>query len=566
MDVNLKLELSGLVDLLARQSNLERWCYQLLSVFSKELKLSYITLLVEKNHEPRVIASWLEDVFSYFSTALDLDDYNGVPVGMLQQARQAGQFVQTYADKPSQLFGVKADLRDKDWCRLLLPIKTHTENVGFLYAETKQPDYFEANLAHIERLLYQIAPDISARVLKQEVIDNYLSRRSVEAELEIRNYSINEYLALLRNLHEVTLSLSKAKNLDQLYRRAVELGRSHLGIDRMAIFLTDFEKNKMQGTYGTDPEGNLVPRGDFTSAIPDHPLVNEALSHRDHVVVRENAPLYFGLKQVGTGWNAMIAMWNGEECIGWLAADNLINQQMLTEHQRQILKLFGAALGQQIVIRRKHDELAMLNIELEERVMRRTRELEATNRALAEANQQLEQLSMQDDLTCVANRRFFDLSLNRYWQSAAKTGEPLSLIMIDVDYFKTFNDTYGHQEGDNCLRKIATSLDKLVKPYKKSIFSRYGGEEFACLLPGADAQMALNVAEKMLVCINRLDITNEAVGEGRVTISSGLHTITPISETTPEDLIEGADRALYQAKEWGRNQHHQWSEFTCEVS
>ncbi|WP_299012811.1 sensor domain-containing diguanylate cyclase [uncultured Photobacterium sp.] len=565
MDVSLKLELSHLVDLLARQSSLERWCYSLLSSFSKELKLTNITLMVEKNYEPRVISSWIDDQFRYFSTPLTLKDYNDVPVGMLQQARQTGQYVRTSVDRTSRVFGPKVDDGKNSCCRLLLPIKTHNGNVGFIYAETTEPNYFEANFEHIESLLYSIASDISARVLRQEVIDNYLTRRSVEAELEIRNYSINEYLALLRNLHEVTLSLSKVSSLDLLYRTAVDLGRSHLGIDRMALFLTDFNKNELQGTYGTDPDGNLVLRSDFTSAIPDHPIVNEALSHKDHVVVKENVPLYFGVKQVGTGWNAMIAMWNGNECIGWLAADNLINQRTLTEHQKEILKLFGAALGQQIVIRRKHVQLSELNAELEVRVLKRTHQLEATNRALAEANQQLELLSMQDGLTGVANRRFFDQTLDRYWKLAQKTEEPLSLIMIDVDYFKIFNDTYGHQEGDNCLIKIATSLDEIVKPYQKSIFTRYGGEEFACLLPSVDAKTTQSIAAKMRICINQLALTNELVDDGKVTISLGMHTITPTAGTMLEELIEGADRALYLAKEWGRNQYHQWSDLVCDI-
>lgn len=557
MVVCLKDEFNRLVDLLARQANMERWCHCLLSVLRKELKLSYITLMVEQNHETRVLSSLVSDDFKFYSNTLTLDGYNGVPTGLLEQAKKGGQYVRAYVDKP-----YKAIWRGGDdaWCQLLLPITMHNSNIGYIYAETQNPVYFEANFEQVENLLLLLASDISARVLRQEVIDHHLTRRSVEAELEIRNHSINEYLSLLRNLHEVTLNLSKASDLDQLYRNAVFLGRTHLGIDRMAIFLTDFEKNKMQGTYGTDPQGNLVQRTEFTSTIPDHPLVHEALSRKDHVVVKENAPLYYGTNQVGTGWNAMIAMWNGNECIGWLAADNLINQRMLTDHQKEILKLFGAALGQQIVIKRNHDQLTSLNAELEEHVLKRTRELQETNRALGDANQRLELWSMQDGLTGVANRRFFDLTLDRYWQKAKIKQVPLSLIMIDVDHFKAFNDTYGHLEGDNCLKKIASALEKIVKPYQKSLFTRYGGEEFACLLPKVDAQTAASIATELQACICQLALTHETVEEGKVTISLGCQTIIPNVDAGLEKLIEGADRALYMAKKYGRNQYYQWDD------
>lgn len=557
MVVSLKDEFNQLVDLLARQANMERWCHCLFSVLRKELKFSYLTLMVEQNYQTKVLSSLIDDEFKYYSTTLSLDEYNGVPAELLKQAKYSGRYVKASVDKPYKAIWRESD---SEWCQLLLPIKMHSSNVGFIYAETQEPAFFEENEEHIGNLLLLLASDISARVLRQEALDHHLTRRSVEAELEVRKHSINEYLALLRNLQEVTLSLSKASDLDQLYHNAIFLGRKYLGIDRMAIFLTDFETNKMQGTYGTDPQGNLVPRSDFTSQIPDHPLVHEALSRKDYVVVKENAPLYYGTNQVGTGWNAMIAMWNGNDCIGWIAADNLISQRMLSEHQKEILKLFGAALGQQIVIKRNYDQLTSLNAQLEERVLKRTEELQATNRALGDANQRLEQWSMQDGLTGVANRRLFDLTLTRYWQKALERQVPLSLIMIDVDNFKLFNDTYGHLEGDHCLKKIATSLDKAVKPYQKSLFSRYGGEEFVCLLPKVDTQTAALIASELKAIISQLALTHEAVDKGLVTISLGCQTLTPSNDIGLEKLIEGADRALYMAKKCGRDQFYQWDE------
>ncbi|MEZ8092623.1 sensor domain-containing diguanylate cyclase [Photobacterium swingsii] len=544
--------LNDLVEQLARQANMERWCHCLMSSLHKDLKLNSITLLVEQDDRTYVFASWSgKSDYRYYNQPLLMTEYNGVPMGLFEQAKQNHEFVRAYVSKPYKALW---NIEDNLWCQILLPIQMHGRNVAYIYAETADSARFESSLHYVERLLVVLASDISARVLQQEVIHHNITRRSIEAELEVRKQSITNYLGLMRNLHEVTLKLSQATQLDTLYRQAIELGRAYLGIDRMAIFLTDFESNLMLGTYGTSPEGLLVDRKAFNSQIPDHPLVNEALSHKNHVVVKENAPLYYGKEQVGTGWNAMIAMWNGVECIGWIAVDNLINQRALTEHQKEILKLFGAAIGQQIVIRRNYDSIKELNIDLEKRVIRRTQELQATNRALEEANRSLEQLSMQDGLTGIANRRFFDLRFARYWAVATKKQVPLTVMMIDVDNFKSYNDTNGHLEGDHCLKRIASRLESTLAPYKKSIVCRYGGEEFACLLPTVDKAMASLIAEDLRCAVAELGIPHRTQDTPYATVSIGVHTTIPAGEfSMSEALMTLADKALYAAKTQGRN-------------
>ncbi|MGF1724682.1 sensor domain-containing diguanylate cyclase [Photobacterium nomapromontoriensis] len=542
--------LRSLAGQLAKQADMERWCHCLLTTLKNELRLDTITVMVEQDGGTQVVANWLKRDFTYFPIPKRLEEYSGVPTGLYQQAKRSGQFVRVLMEKQDMPIWAE---RESQCCQLLLPISMHHRRVGFIYAETTHPDYFEHCVSEVEELLTLLASDIHARILQQEVLDHHLTRCSVEAELEVRNYSITQYLELLKKLHEVTLELSKASNLDQLYRNAVMLGRQYLGIDRMAIFLTDFEKNEMRGTFGTDPDGQLVSRHAFSSAIPDHPLVHEAMSRKDHVVVKDNVPLYFGTKQVGLGWNAMIAMWNGDNCIGWVAADNLINQRILTEHQKEILKLFGAALGQQIVIRRHHDTLTQLNLDLEERVNERTKELLVTNKALAEANQQLELWSMQDGLTGISNRRFFDHSLQSYWLSAYQNAAPISLIMIDVDYFKSFNDQHGHQEGDACLKKIAITLEEIAKLHEMAILSRYGGEEFVCIIPNLTEEAIHVVGQTMIDAVAELAFPSRNSEFGVVTVSLGCCTMIPSVDNRWECLLERADVALYQAKEFGRN-------------
>lgn len=558
MPFKLNDELDKLVDTLARQANMERWCHRLLSALHHTLDLTYLTLLVEQEGQTRVLASWMgNEEFKYYLHPLSLSNYNGVPPEHLLEVKQLRQAISTVAQKP-----FKAIWNDKptEWRRVLFPIIMHEKPVAYLYAETQYPERLDENLQAFERVLLLIASDISVHMLREEALTHNISRRSVEAELEVRNYSLREYLSLLKQLHEVTLSLAESCDLDSLYRTAIELGRKKLGIDRLAVFLTDIQNSTMQGTYGTDPEGNLVSRYSFVSDIPDHPLVHEALSRKDVVVVKENAPLYFGTQQVGTGWNAMISMWNGDDCIGWVAADNLISQRSLTEHQKEIMKLFGAALGQQIVIKRSHEALTRLNAELEQRVQLRTQELQQTNRALEEANRRLEAWSMQDGLTGVANRRFFDLTLKRYWQVASRKQLPLSIIILDVDHFKAFNDTYGHQRGDVCLKQVAVTLEKLAHHHEKAIFSRYGGEEFVCLLPNMTAEAVRVLADQMLNAVLQLSIPHSGTREGTISISLGLYSRIPSEEIQEEVLLAGADQGLYLAKQHGRNQYFQWDD------
>ncbi|MGF1733863.1 sensor domain-containing diguanylate cyclase [Photobacterium satsumensis] len=568
-------ELDTLVEQLVRQENMSQWCQKLLVTLQNNFHLQNMTFMIEQESEIIVVASWVDGVFDYYSAGLSLDEYNGVPLGPIQFARDSGQFVRTYVNRP-----YKAIWYDTcgDWCQLVLPIIMHDRPVGYIYAETDKPEYFEARLKEVENFFAVIASDVSARVLLKELDSQHQCRQSAEAELALRNQSLKQYLILLKNLHELTLSLSKVTTSDELFKTAVRLGREKLDIDRVAVFLIDFDKNEMRGTYGTDPEGQLVCRRSFCSAVPDHPLVNEALSRKDHVVVKENAPLYYGTEQVGTGWNAMIAMWNGDHCIGWIAADNLLKRQPITEHGKQIFKLFGAALAQQIVIHQQYEELRQLNLQLEKRVNQRTQELLATNEALEAANQKLECWSMQDGLTQVSNRRFFDAAYQRLWQEAKGNGTSLGIIMLDIDHFKAFNDFYGHLHGDACLKKIASMLDTLAGKYDGAVLSRFGGEEFACILPKCSQQQLVTLASDMVEGARLMKLEHRINQHGVITLSGGgcvmpsstLHQCDvdtgaaacisqqPFFELSQAEeasqLINKADMALYRAKKAGRNQ------------
>lgn len=173
------------------------------------------------------------------------------------------------------------------------------------------------------------------------------------------------------------------------------------------------------------------------------------------------------------------------------------------------------------------------------------------NRALTEAKDKLEQMSLTDGLTNLANRRHFDQFLEQEWVRATRSASPLGLIMLDIDYFKPFNDHYGHPAGDECLRQVARILHSVVRR-PTDLLARYGGEEFAIVLP--DTDNAILVAEACRAAVEAAQIQHNLSEIGRVvTLSVGVCSRLPGPTTDLDDLKEEADAALYRAKDAGRN-------------
>ena len=174
-------------------------------------------------------------------------------------------------------------------------------------------------------------------------------------------------------------------------------------------------------------------------------------------------------------------------------------------------------------------------------------------RQLAIANQKLQELATTDGLTGIANRRQFDRVLMLEWRRLAREELPLSLIMFDIDFFKPYNDFYGHLGGDDCLRQVARAIDSSAKR-AGDLAARYGGEEFAVVLPNTSAEGANAVARKICDGIARLKLPHARSSiEPYVTLSCGIATAIPAPEESPDTLIRSADSALYQAKTAGKN-------------
>ena len=222
-------------------------------------------------------------------------------------------------------------------------------------------------------------------------------------------------------------------------------------------------------------------------------------------------------------------------------------------HPHLVILSVGAVLAgllllmRQAVLQRRRDALvASQRQELELRVAERTAELAA-------AKSRLELLASEDPLTGLPNRRAFDDALATAWSSCARARQPLSIALLDIDYFKAYNDHFGHAAGDSCLQNVARVLQRVVRR-RTDLVARYGGEEFLLLMPQTDAEGAMVFAERVREAIEGAALTQAPqVATGVVTVSIGVVTIDPDPVSMPESLFFAADAALYEAKAEGRN-------------
>jgi diguanylate cyclase (GGDEF)-like protein len=193
------------------------------------------------------------------------------------------------------------------------------------------------------------------------------------------------------------------------------------------------------------------------------------------------------------------------------------------------------------------EQLGTYSKGLEAKVAARTIELER-------ANESLRELAQRDPLTHLANRRLFDSALNNEWERLRREGEPLGLLLVDVDWFKQVNDHFGHQYGDRCLQAIATAMSEVLRR-PADLAARYGGDEFAIVLPDTDLAGTVTVANRISNAVRALAIAQAADRPiGLVTLSIGVAACVPRHGKGPDTLLREADQGLYRAKELGRNQ------------
>ena len=251
-----------------------------------------------------------------------------------------------------------------------------------------------------------------------------------------------------------------------------------------------------------------------------------------------------GIRQGDT--TAKIPVFRGKDEVATLsrAVNSLVTS---LEQQKHLLLAFNTNLD------RKVRERTVRLDDLNQKLMAEVSDRKQAEVALQQANQELHRLTMVDGLTGVANRRHFDQYLAQEWQRAVHAQLPLSLILLDVDCFKRYNDFYGHPAGDHCLQQIAKVLSSQVQR-SHDLVARYGGEEFAIVLPNTEIEGAVHIAENIRQAVTALQLPHaNSLIASFVTLSLGVGTIVPASNSSPSVLIERADHQLYRAKDMGRD-------------
>jgi diguanylate cyclase (GGDEF)-like protein len=275
------------------------------------------------------------------------------------------------------------------------------------------------------------------------------------------------------------------------------------------------------------------------STLPDNALLAEAKAMRDRIVLIGALCFVFAVALATVIARSISA-----------PLEKLAGVMRETETGNYAPRLDYEGRDELALLAQKFNDMAgnigQAREQLESRVAERTRDLE-------QANEKLAALSMTDSLTGIANRRHFDAALESQLHRSARTAQPLALLMVDVDYFKSYNDFYGHQAGDACLRKIAQQLQAHARR-AGDLAARYGGEEFVMLAADTGAERAATLAQDVRAAIEAAALPHKKSPIGRVTVSIGVAVVVPDDQQTPELFIRMADKAMYRAKEQGRNQ------------
>lgn len=420
---------------------------------------------------------------------------------LLDDVRGAANYVETTE-------GVLAEI--------CVPIKHQGRVVALLNAESTRLGAFHGQLPLVEAIAGQVAGAIASARLHET-----LNRRA-------------EQLQMMSELSRAALD---AVEIGAILDRVTAYVHSRFGFAVTSFFLAsddarEFTLASRQGAGPAGPEPLTCPAtvGIVGRAMRTRTrqLVLDVTRDADYLQVDEHVVAECAIPALFRG--GVLGVLNVESHDA-----EALSRETLTALEMLVDQVAGAIY------------LAAANRRLEAT----SRALEESNRRLHEAVAELERLSTIDPLTGVANRRRLDHVLSLEWRRAARSEAPLSLLMIDIDHFKAYNDRYGHQQGDACLARVANAVASQANRAAE-LLARYGGEEFA-LVAATDGAGAASLAAKLREVVESLAIEHEGADSGRVTISVGVASMVPTGGCDPSELVARADQALYEAKRRGRN-------------
>ncbi len=403
--------------------------------------------------------------------------------------------------------------------------------------------------SQLNKLLFSVGNTIIVTLCPQQNLATTAHVASLP-DMDIINHNVDiaeleEALAFDKLMSLISTELINVRSdaLDQHVEDALAALGEFCHADRSYLFQFNDDMTEMSNTHEWVREGVMAHK-DNLQHIPDNalPYFFDKIQ-RDHIfVVADVSKLPSEASSEQQEFNnedirsvLCTAMLAGQQLIGFVGCDMVARQRDWTSNDLRRIKLVGEMIANSIQ-----------NVNYRDSLYRIQRELLA-------ANLELQKQANQDGLTGLANRRQFDEKLLEEIQRSARSKLPLSLILLDIDLFKPFNDHYGHQAGDEALQQVASALSKEARR-QGEIAARYGGEEFALILPGCDSSDALDVAKRVQQHIKALQIEHCKSDVARhLTASMGCYSVVASKDTNAKHMLTKADEALYQAKADGRN-------------
>lgn len=374
-------------------------------------------------------------------------------------------------------------------------------------------------------------------------------QQAQEPKVEQKATDMQETRGQQKILFNLISEIRESLDFDTLFKTTAKEVRKALECDRVGLFRFDPDSNYYSGEFVAE---SVLLGYDSTLSrkIKDYCFAQKYIKQYQQGSIElfsdiNNAGLkdcYIRmLEEFQIKAQIIVPLMLGSKLWGLLCIHQCENTREWTNKEIRFVKQLAA-----------HFSVALEHSNLLAQTRSQADELSQALDALQEANHKLENLARVDGLTQVPNRRYFDEFLDREWRRLVREKQFLSLIILDVDHFKLYNDFYGHQVGDECLIEIAHTAQEIVKR-PTDLLARYGGEEFAVILPNTDKNGASIVAAQIQSAIKNLGIPHKKVEKQIVTISLGIATQIPSIDRRPQELILEADRALYKAKQQGRD-------------
>ncbi|MDR3385894.1 MAG: diguanylate cyclase [Rudaea sp.] len=512
--------INGIARIALRYMDLRPMLQQIVHALKTHLACEFVACAVLDQHTHSFVCEALE---SDLPSAIEVGYACESGRGVVGEVAAAGRSIliadaRTHANYIEPIVGARSEL--------CVPVKHGGKMVAIINVESLEVGAFGDRVLLLETVAEQVAGAIAAARLNHEL------RRRVEL------------LGMMSNLLRAAV---EAVSLDEALQRIVVFVHRRFHLELCAIMLVDDARHRLMLKAEAGKSilnGESVPewptrmgvngrafRTGVAQFVPDVSVDPDYIMGNPDVVSEYVVPIRFEDRLLG-----LIDMESA-------------TVESFSEESRVMLDALAAQVAGAIHLTGTNQRLSEINREVAEK----SAALERANAQLRAANDTLQRLSHIDGLTGVGNRRRFDQGLRSAWRQARRHRHDLSLILIDIDDFKAYNDGYGHLAGDECLKRIASALEAATDQ-PGALLARYGGEEFAVLLPRTGASLALRCAEQLHDAVAALAVPHRFARAGEhVSASIGVATLTAEMRFKPSEFIRRADRALYVAKAEGRD-------------